>query len=230
MHRSRIIVSLVLSAALVGVALAEPVVKVPTEAELKARELGPVEPAKDPKTGFVVGGVNSTETIRALTGLAGRPIADLERDMRPGAAGEGGSESGFLGPEERLLDVLASDNDFVLNELKTTHQEIARHLKTLAAISPGSEAVEVDYEGRRFRVSTMFWRGYQHSPFQDGTKTNVDVTVTNVETGRKLEYSLLVPLMIERYGFYEGKGTSYRVDPQEVVLVLDFLRPSVAKE
>jgi hypothetical protein len=31
--------------------------------------------------------------------------------------------------------------------------------------------------------------------------------------------------MIRRYGFYEGKGTPYRVDPRKVLEVLDFLSP-----
>jgi hypothetical protein len=37
-------------------------------------------------------------------------------------------------------------------------------------------------------------------------------------------YSLLVPEMIVRYGFYEGKGTPYRVDPRDVLEVFDFLK------
>jgi hypothetical protein len=32
--------------------------------------------------------------------------------------------------------------------------------------------------------------------------------------------------MVERYGFYEGKGTSYRVDPRAVLEVFDFLKPA----
>ena len=52
----------------------------------------------------------------------------------------------------------------------------------------------------------------------------MDVTVENLDSGRKLKYSGLVPLMIERYGFYEGKGTSYRVEPRNVVEVFDFLK------
>jgi hypothetical protein len=31
--------------------------------------------------------------------------------------------------------------------------------------------------------------------------------------------------MIERYGFYEGKGTPYRVEPGKVLEVLDFIKP-----
>ena len=34
----------------------------------------------------------------------------------------------------------------------------------------------------------------------------------------------VVPDMIERYGFYEGKGTPYRVDPKKIVEVFDFLK------
>jgi hypothetical protein len=30
--------------------------------------------------------------------------------------------------------------------------------------------------------------------------------------------------MVERYGFYEGKGTPYRVEPKQIVEVLDFLK------
>lgn len=196
-----------------------------SQAELKKQGLSAVEPVKDPQTGFVVGGTNTTDLIRSLTALNGRSIADLEREMRPGATGEGASDAGFLGNDEKLLDVLAHDNDLVLEELKLNHQQIARHLRMLAALAPQDESAEVVYRGRRFRIAVQAWRGYQHSPFHDGTKANEDVTVTNVDAGSKLQYSLLVPDMIERYGFYEGKGTPYRVDPKQVVEVLDFLKP-----
>jgi hypothetical protein len=199
-------------------------------AQLKKLGLEPVEPVKDPATGFVVGGVNATDLIRRLTELNGRSIADLEATMRPGASGEGGSEKGFLGEDESLLDVLASDNDFVRNELKLTHQQIARHLRVLVVIAPAHESTEIVYGGLRLRVAIQDWRGYQESPFHDGTKANQDVTVTNVETGARLQYSLLVPDMIERYGFYEGKGTPYRVDPKQVVEVLDFLKPATSDQ
>ena len=46
----------------------------------------------------------------------------------------------------------------------------------------------------------------------------------NLDNGKMLGYALLVPHMIERYGFYEGKGTPYRVDPRIVVEVFDFLQ------
>ncbi len=191
---------------------------------------------KDPATEFVVAGKNSTALIKTLKEINGRTIADLEKDMRPGASSDVGSERGFLGNDEALLVVLAADNAHVVDELGLTHQELAKHLRVVAAIGlnrlvdaqkaekkPTTEPFR--YHGQRFAVSFQFYRGYQLSPFKDQTKTDTDVTLTNVESGKVLKYSLLVPDMIERYGFYEGMGTPYRVAPDDIVRVLDFLKP-----
>jgi hypothetical protein len=201
--------------------------------DVPPKELGvePVPEAKDPKTEFVVGGRNPTALVKRLTHLNGRPVADLEADMRPGAKAEGASDKGFLGPTERLLDVLAADNAYVVDELGLTHQELARHLRVLAAVgmkqlTAGKKAEPFVYHGRRFTVVVELTRGYQPSPFRDGTKTNAYVTVTNADAGKRLGYSLLVPDMAERYGFWEGTGTPYRVPPRDVVALLDFLRPA----
>src|SRR6478609_5404168 len=101
-----------------------------------AQDLGvkPVVPRTDPKTGFVVGGKNSTSVIRTLAEINGRPIAELERDMRPGADAVEGSDAGFLGADEGLREVMASDNQFVVDERKLTHQELAIHLRILAVL------------------------------------------------------------------------------------------------
>jgi hypothetical protein len=200
-----------------------------TNAKLSDLGIELVPAKKDAQTGFVVGGKNSTSLIQSLTELNGRTIAELEADMRPGQA----SGAGFLGKDERLLDVLAADNKFVVEEKKLTHQELAKHLLVVGAVGirhfseavkeGGSPEKAFRYHGREFKVSAALARGHQHSPFEDGTKSNADITVLNVAGGKKLQYSLLVPYMIERYGFYEGKGTKYRVDPRDVLAVLDFL-------
>jgi len=188
-----------------------------------------VKPAKDDKTGFLVGGKNETALIRTLTAINGRKIEALEKDMRPGAQSPVSSRLGFLGKEEKLLDILAEDNDFVLGKLATTHQELAKHLHIIGAIAekhakPGDkEGFNFIYQGRRYNAKFAVFRGIMHSPFLDETKTNSEADLTNLKTGAKLKYSRLVPHMIERYGFYEGHGTPYRVDPRQIVAVFDFL-------
>jgi hypothetical protein len=186
--------------------------------------VAPPTAKRDPVTGFHVGGLNETPVIERLTELNGRKIADLEADMRPGSS----STAGFLGADEKLLDLLADDNRYVVQTLRLTHQELARHLHALATIGwwqqkHHEETAPFVYRGRRFKVTLAATRGSQPSPFNDGTESGADATLENLDNGRTLKFALLVPYMIERYGFYEGRGTSYRVEPRQIVEVLDFL-------
>src|SRR4051812_7941737 len=86
-------------------------------------------PEKDAKTGFVIGGKNETSLIKGLSELNGRTIDSLEKDMRPGAW----ASKGFLGSEDRLTETLAEDNRYIVDQLGLTHQEIAKHLRAIAA-------------------------------------------------------------------------------------------------
>src|SRR5262245_52293708 len=103
--------------------------------DLKDVEYKQFPPKKDSKTGFIVGGKNETALIRKLTHLAGRPIAELEADLRPEKENrtEHRSKLGFLGPDEKLLDVLAADNELVVGKMGLAHQDLARVLKVAAS-------------------------------------------------------------------------------------------------
>lgn len=217
-----------------GTALVMLALVVPLQAEDKLNEysqaswkelgLELVTPEKDKETGFVVGGVNDTKLLASVKSFNGRTIAELEKDMRPGAKSEVGSRKGFLGEQESLLEVLAADNKYVVDERKLDHQQLARHMLALAAIGQKEKDKEFRYEGKRYKVTLVLARGHQLSPFYDDTQTNVLATVRNVDGNFELSYSLLVPQMMERYGFYEGKGTPYRVPPEQILKLLDFVK------
>ena len=186
-----------------------------------------VEPRRDKSSPFLVGGLNTTETILGLKSLNGIAIESLERQMRPGAPGNAGSIAGFLGRSERLLEIMAADNRFVQN-LGLTHQELVRPLLLLGYYArKNHRGSEITLGGLTFTVRAKVYTTPQYSPFHDGTAEGTDVTIINKKTGCGLTYSLLVPLMIERYGFYEGKGTSYRVDPR---MIIDILRTEKSPE
>ena len=51
----------------------------------------------------------------------------------------------------------------------------------------------------------------------------MDFVVTNLDNQQSVEFSGLVPIMIERYGFYEGKGTKYRVEPLAIMTTLNLI-------
>jgi hypothetical protein len=160
---------------------------------------------------FIVGGVNSTETIRSLTTLAGKPIQDLEFIMRPGRW----SGDGFLGEDEPLIEVLALDNDTVLSH-GLTHQELAAPLEFFLELAESELPNTLEVYGRKYKVIRQGWASGQASPFGDGL-SNVDITIIDVEANVMLTYSGLLVPMIKKWGFYEGEGTNYRVSPKQIV-------------
>jgi len=170
------------------------------------------------QSGFKIGGRNETELIKELTEINGQPVEKLESRMRPMRD----SMAGFLGENESLLYIMASDNDFVLSQ-KLTHQDLAAPLFYAREHYFKGFGTQFSLGGRKFRVEMDTFRGMQFSPFEDETGTASDMTITNLDTGVSLKCSCLLPDMIQRYGFYEGKQTPYRLEPTSILEVFDFI-------
>ena len=77
----------------------------------------------------------------------------------------------------------------------------------------GRQATSFRFHGHDYLLKMPCYKGEQQSPFLDMTAASCDAELENLTVKKTLKYSLLVPQMIERYGFYEGKGTSFRVEP-----------------
>jgi hypothetical protein len=183
-----------------------------------------IAPHPDHGTAFIIGGTNPTTVIRALTQINGMPLGTLEDRMRSGHA----SQDGFLGDKEKLLDVMAADNDLVVGKLGLSHAELARHLHAMGVIARQLKGGtgEFIYHGRRYYIIRAETHGRQDSPFDDGTSGDLNIVVANLDSGQKISYSVLSPFMIERYGFYEGKDSIYRLDPKAIAQVFDFIPPA----
>ena len=54
-----------------------------------------------------------------------------------------------------------------------------------------------------------------NSPFMDKTSAGDEFLLYNLTDGKTIVWSGLIPIMIERYGFYEGE-TPYRVPPEMI--------------
>lgn len=193
--------------------------------EIRVDELGIVSFApRMESSGFTIGGANSTDTIWRLESIGKLSIEQLEHRMRP----DQDSDAGFLGSNEKLLEVMANDNDYVLAQ-NLTHQDLAEPLFYIEQLFrqgyiARDHASMFSFKGSRYRIEVDEYNGPQFSPFRDGTSTNLDVQIKNLTNGETMEASLLLPYMIQRYGFYEGKGTSYRLSPETIIKVFPFLR------
>ena len=188
------------------------------KSNLKLNDFDFDKPSADKGTDFVINGVNATSTIQELTTIAGKSIAELEAQMRPGASGPGGSTAGFLGPNESLLQVLAEDNELVVKTFALTHQKIAAPLLILAQLYSEEKPGTLKFGDTVIYINAFqSSNGFQHSPFGDELKTSDYLTLFNTVSKQKLSFSPLVPKMIYRYGFYEGHGTRYRVEPEKII-------------
>lgn len=175
--------------------------------------------------GFVINGTNSSELIRSLKSLNSTPITQLERSLRPGSD----SHAGFLGPNESLVSIMAEDNDTV-SELGLSHAQLADFLNYFESVQQHLDQQHLPeypqayaYNGRTYICNTTAYRGMQFSPFRDGTGTNKDHLVICLDDGSALAYSGLLAHLIRRYGFYEGKGTPYRLYPREIAELAGYL-------
>lgn len=142
----------------------------------------------------------------------------------------------FLGPEESLLDILAQDNDAVLS-LGLTHQQLAEFLDNFTRIqhptADASEFVYGQHQGTPFGTFTIGNRSYsmekaggrggENSPFNDDLSGAMDFFVTCLDDSSKIQFGSMQPELIRRYGFYEGRGTAYRIDPRELAEFAGFI-------
>ncbi len=136
-------------------------------------------------------------------------IARVEARLRPRQS----SMIGFLGQNESLKEVIYQDAE-TLEQLGLTHKQVADKLEYLVTNPRDSHG---------FKVESMTYRGSQQDPFQEGWSmsphSNADFTVINSD-GEAVSFPGLVIKLIRDYQFFEGKETSYRLDPDEAVRVL----------
>lgn len=191
----------------------------------------PVTPAKEP-TGFIMGGINSTATIRAAKSFNSIPVEDLTRNMRPDAERTlESSNSGFLSPTQELREVMAMQNDYVLGRMRSNHQIVAGELKVfLALYRHRFHRSAVEYRGRKYSIQDEGSSpGPQYSPFRDKTGSGGGFYISRLDAqGNAVAKVLVTPTvvsMIERWGFYEGSGLQFSTEVKDLFEVLDYLKP-----
>lgn len=185
-------------------------------------------------TGFHLGGTNTDATLKALTSINGIALGELERRMRPGVL----SPAGFLGAHENLVEVLRRDNDFVVGKKKSTHRKLALAMAMMEEMGQkvagqfADRAVRFVYQDATYEYRVRVSDGFTVNPFSqnrevaDAEQTTSGsglVTLKNFKTKQQVSWSTMMPFLIQRYGFYEGEGTPYRVSPEKLFAVMTFL-------
>jgi hypothetical protein len=127
----------------------------------------------------------------------------------------------FLGNDERkLIQILDSDHANVIS-LGLTDGEIAGRLRDLTFKAREGLGDPVCAESK-FLLKYQDARGKLSCPWgHPGLYPKTHVECKNIETGEVLVWTDLSIHFIQDHGFYEGKGSPYRLDPKTIKRVLE---------
>lgn len=143
-------------------------------------------------------------------------LEKIQKNLQPGSL----SADGFLGDDNRnLVDILNDDNQIVAG-FELSHQDIAVRMREMTKAAAAGLGRPVAF-GDDYVVSSEDHRGRIPCPFRD--RFYADKRSTNAEnrrTGKRLVWSDLNIHMIEAHGFYEGKGSHFRLEPTDLIAFL----------
>jgi hypothetical protein len=141
----------------------------------------------------------------------------IQEKMQPGIY----TRDGFLGTDRRkLIDILIEDDEAV-KRMDLTHRRIAERMIELrdAGMRGLGEFINVE---PHYEVRVISVRGKLPCPFGDpGIFPKTNTVVHNTELDREVTFTDLHIHMVGSHGFYEGKGSPFRLEPAELAAVLD---------
>jgi hypothetical protein len=140
----------------------------------------------------------------------------VQHNMRPGCI----TLKGLLGEDRRNLVDILIDDDGEVKRLGTSHEAIAARMQELRDAGAQGLGESITVEGR-YEVRVDSVRGKLPCPFEDGVVQKTFVQVRNTGLDRTITYTDLHIHMIREHGFYEGKGSAFRLPPPDLVAILD---------
>ena len=131
------------------------------------------------------------------------------------------SRDGFLGRDRRALAEILAEDENTVNRLGLTHEQIAHRMEYFMEQGMRGLGTSVIVDGR-FDVRVRSVRGSLPCPWGGkGLYPKTNVFLKNLDTGDELMWTALTVHLIRRHGFYEGKGSTFRVDPEKAKSVLE---------
>ncbi len=146
-------------------------------------------------------------------------LEQIQNNMMPGAL----SGHGFIGKDSRkLVDIIHSDRK-ALQQLGITQEALADKMQALTDV--GMQGLgRPETLDTHFEIEVEEYKGEIPCPFKDSAKANKRQTrVRRLDTGIMIRWTDLNIHMIRDHGFFEGYGSTYRLDPAELARFLDMI-------
>jgi hypothetical protein len=127
---------------------------------------------------------------------------------------------GFMGHDNRSVSEVIDADAAELSKLGLTKEQVAEQMQeiTQVAISGLGSWVQVgdDLEGKVDEA-----KGWLICPWPHKGKLAKRITIVKViKTGEIIRWSDLNIHLISEHGFFEGKGSDFRIEPREIVRII----------
>ena len=130
------------------------------------------------------------------------------------------SGPGFLGEDQRSLAEILEADAAVLFELGTNCREVAARMEEITGTARAGLETTVRISPE-LEVRIIESRGMIPCPWpHPGRYGKAVTTAKRRDTGKTISWSDLNIHLIEKHGFFEGRGAFFRLDPRELVEII----------
>ena len=138
---------------------------------------------------------------------------DIREDLTAGRL----TRDGFLGDDPRPYEQIILEDAESLSVLAVTPQQIAEKMQALT--HKGLEGMGEEVQAGEYRVTVEEFMGKIVCPFHDhrAAKRN---TAARDSRGRELSWTDLSIHLIRAHGFFQGRGSAFRLEPAELAKFL----------
>jgi len=127
---------------------------------------------------------------------------------------------GFFGNDTRILEEIIEADAASLIKLRTTAPRIAARMREITERGKAGLGTTVKFDEKR-TVAVDENRGQTVCPWPHaGGYQKTITTVRRLDTGATARWSDLSLHFIEAHGFFQGRGSAFRVEPEDLVAVL----------
>ena len=144
---------------------------------------------------------------------------DVRQRMEPGIL----SRDGFLGSDTRPLHDIVADDAALLVSAEVSTAEAGNLLQKLFVAAEAAQETEVILGNGKVRVRLREGMGQIPCPFACATlarKGELEISFA----GSKLILTPLSIHLIQQHGFFQGRGSTYRVEPAVVAALVRLCR------
>jgi len=128
---------------------------------------------------------------------------------------------GFMGTDSRHpMDVIGQDMA-ELEKLGVSPQQLTARMHELTTLAKPRLGTWIEDVSGKLRVKSEDFKGMLVCPWpHPGSYDKRITTVEHLRTGKQISWTDLNIHMIEEHGFFEGKGSFFRIEPAEIVNIL----------